>query len=124
MKLCITTATTEPPAKLDSRFGRSPFLAFVDTETDAVEFEENRLADGPSGVGSQVAQLICERGAHAVISGQIGPSAFAVLKAAGVPAYTTSAATLAEAIELFREGALTAAAAATGPGHHGGGGHT
>ncbi len=120
MKLCITTATTEAPARLDRRFGRSPFLTFVDTDTDETKIEENGLADGASGVGAKVAQLVAERGATVVITGQIGPSAFAVLDAAGIATYTTSATTVAEALALFREGRLDSAQAPTGPGHHGG----
>ena len=120
MRLCITTATTEAPARLDRRFGRSPFLTFVDTETNETQIEENSLADGASGVGAQVAQLVAQRGATAVITGQIGPSAFAVLDAAEIATYTTTATTVAEALTLFREGRLDSAQAPTGPGHHGG----
>lgn len=121
MKICITTATTEPPARLDARFGRSPWFTFHDTETGTSTVERNELAGGASGVGAQVAQLVAERGAQAVVTGQVGPSAFAVLKAAGIAAYTTSASTVDEAVELFKAGELEAAGAPTGPGHHGGG---
>ncbi|MFW6291430.1 MAG: NifB/NifX family molybdenum-iron cluster-binding protein [Spirochaetota bacterium] len=121
MTICITTATTDPPARLDSRFGRSLWFTFYDTETGTSTVERNDLAGGASGVGAQVAQLVAERGAQAVVTGQVGPSAFAVLKAAGVAAYTTSATTVDEAVELFGAGKLEAAGAPTGPGHHGGG---
>ncbi len=121
MKVCITTATADSPARLDSRFGRSPWFTFYDTGTGASTVERNEFADGASGVGAQAAQLVVERGAQAVVTGQVGPSAFAVLKAAGIAAYTTSAATVDEAVELFRAGKLEAAGAPTGPGHHGGG---
>ncbi len=123
MKVCITTATAEAPAKLDRRFGRAPWLTFHDTETAESHIERNDLANGASGVGAQTAQLVAERGADAVITGQVGPSAFAVLTAAGIPAYTTDATTIEEAIALFRDGKLESAGAATGPGHHGGGTH-
>jgi len=122
MKICITTATTDPPALLDSRFGRSPWFTFVDTKTGNVAIEKNELADGASGVGAQAAQLVADRGATAVITGQVGPSAFAVLKAAGVVAYTTRAQTVTEALDLYKEGKLEPAGAATGAAHSGGGG--
>lgn len=121
MKVCITTATTDAPARLDARFGRAPWFTFYDTETGESKVEPNDLADGASGVGAQAAQLVAERGAVAVVTGQVGPSAFAVLKAAGIAAYTTSAATVDEAVELFQTGKLEPAGAPTGPGHHGGG---
>ena len=121
MKVCITTATTDSPARLDARFGRAPWFTFYDTDTGASAVERNELAGGASGVGAQAAQLVAERGAEAVVTGQVGPSAFAVLKAAGIPAYTTDAPTVDEAVELFRAGKLEAVGAPTGPGHHGGG---
>jgi predicted Fe-Mo cluster-binding NifX family protein len=122
MTICITTATTDAPALLDARFGRSPWFTFVDTETGDVTIEKNELADGASGVGAQAAQFVADRGVNAVITGQVGPSAFAVLKAAGIAAYTTEAQTVAEALDLYKEGRLEAAGAATGPSHGGGGG--
>jgi predicted Fe-Mo cluster-binding NifX family protein len=121
MKVCITTATTDSPARLDARFGRAPWFTFYDSDTGASVVERNELAGGASGVGAQAAQLVAERGTEAVVTGQVGPSAFAVLKAAGIPAYTTDALTVDEAVELFRAGKLEAAGAPTGPGHHGGG---
>lgn len=121
MRVCITTATTDAPARLDARFGRAPWFTFLDTDTGESTVERNELADGASGVGAQAAQLVAERGAEVVITGQVGPSAFAVLKAAGIAAYTTTATTVEEALAAFRDGKLEAAGEPTGPGHHGGG---
>lgn len=120
MKVCITTATTEGEPRLDPRFGRSPWFTFVDTESGAREVEENERAGGARGVGAQVAQYVAERGVDAVITGQVGPSAFQVLEAAGIAAYTTDAATVAEALDAFRAGTLVRVGAATTHAHHGG----
>ncbi|MFW5688144.1 MAG: NifB/NifX family molybdenum-iron cluster-binding protein [Spirochaetota bacterium] len=118
MIVCLTTAGTGD-ATLDERFGRAGAFVFVDTENGASREIANGYAGGASGVGAQVAQFIVNEGAEAVITGQVGPSAFRVLEAAAIPAYTTSARTVSDALEELRAGSLERAGAPTGPGHHG-----
>ncbi|MFW6247806.1 MAG: NifB/NifX family molybdenum-iron cluster-binding protein [bacterium] len=119
MTICITTDANGDGAKVDPRFGRAPFFTFVDTESGASRVVANVYASGASGVGAQVAQMIAEHGAEAVVTGQVGPSAFRVLEAAGVTVYTSPAVPVAEAVESHRTGTLEQAGGATGPGHQG-----
>jgi predicted Fe-Mo cluster-binding NifX family protein len=121
MTVCITTDTTEPGARVDQRFGRAPRFTFVDTETGESTVVANEYGSGASGVGAQVGQMVAERGAQAVITGQVGPSAYRVLEVAGITVYTTPPIPVVEAVEAFRSGTLTKADAPTGPGRHGGG---
>lgn len=117
MKVCITTAGAEAGDRLDSRFGRSPCFTFVDTESGDVRTEPNTYADGAGGVGARVAQFIAERGTQAVITAQVGPSAFAVLDAAGIEAYVSTAATVTEALAEFVEGRLERVSSPADPKH-------
>jgi predicted Fe-Mo cluster-binding NifX family protein len=117
MKVCITTATTEPEAKLDARFARCRYFTFIDTETGELEIEENPFTGGANGVGTRVGQYLAERGTEAVITSQVGPSAFTVLQAAGITAYASGAATIHEALADFRSGLLERIAEPSGAKH-------
>ena len=119
MKVCITTAGTEPEAKMDARFARCRYFTFVDTESGAIEFVENRFAGGANGVGTRVGQYLAEQGADVVITSQVGPSAYAVLQAAGIEAYSSNASTIHEALAEYREGTLTRITEPTGSKHAG-----
>jgi predicted Fe-Mo cluster-binding NifX family protein len=119
MTICITTATTDRDPLLDARFGRSPYYTFVDLETGETHVEPNELAEGAGGVGAQAAQFVAERGATALVTGQIGPNAFRVLQAAGVATYTTRERSVADALRAYREGRVERVAAPTAAGHQG-----
>lgn len=119
MTICITTSSDDPDPQVDARFGRSPYFTFVDTETKETRVEPNAFTGGAHGVGAQSAQYVADCGAHAVITGQVGPNAFRVLEAAGIPAYTISAATVSQAVQALSEGRLERAGGPTGPGHGG-----
>lgn len=100
-------------------FGRAPVYVFVDSETMDFEAAENPAIGATGGAGIQAAQFVVERGAEAVITGNVGPNAFDVLQAAGVSAFLFEGGTVREAVEALREGRLAAAGGATGPQHAG-----
>ena len=119
MTICITTATTDPDSPLEVRFGRSPYYTFVDLETNETHVERNELAGGAGGVGAQAAQYVAERGAEAVVTGQVGPNAFRVLQAAGVATYTTTERTVSGALRAYREGRVQKVDGPTAASHQG-----
>jgi predicted Fe-Mo cluster-binding NifX family protein len=104
---------------------------FVDTETadkdhpadkhHPMEFEavENPAIAAPGGAGIQAAQFIVERGAQAVVTGNMGPNAFSVLQSAGVPVYLFDGGTVRQAVEACRQGRLSIAGQASAPAHAG-----
>jgi predicted Fe-Mo cluster-binding NifX family protein len=69
------------------------------------------------GAGIQAAQLLVNLGVEAVITGHVGPKAFRTLKAAGVNIYLSEAATVEEALHLFRENLLSRTDEANVQGH-------
>lgn len=69
------------------------------------------------GAGIQSAQTVAAGGAQALVSGHCGPKAFRVLAAANIKVYTTTAATVSEALALFQEGKLTENSGADVEGH-------
>ena len=52
-------------------------------------------------------QLVADKGATAVITGNVGPNAMNVRNAAGIEVYRGSGATVKENVELFKKGALS-----------------
>ena len=80
MKIAISATDNSLDASVDSRFGRCAWFIVVDSETMGYEAVKNENADAASGAGTSCAQLVLEKGAHAVISGRVGPNAHEVLK--------------------------------------------
>jgi len=118
MKIALTTSGKDLNAPLDSRFGRAPQFLIYDLEAGTFEVVDNdQNLNASQGAGIQSAQNIARLGAKALVTGHCGPKAFRVLQAAGIKIYNTSAATVAEAIDQYRTGKLTEAAAADVEGH-------
>jgi len=113
MRIVISANGADLDAPTSPIFGRCSTFVFVDTETLAYEALPNPALDAAGGAGIQAAQAVLERGAEAVIAGSLGPNAFRVIQAAGVPAYALVGATVREVVTAFRQNQL---AAITNPG--------
>lgn len=123
MKIAITSNGANLDSPTSPVFGRCPMVVLVDTETLQFEAIENPAIAAPSGAGIQAAQLVVERGAQAVVTGNVGPNALDVFQSAGVPIYLFSDGTVQDAVEAFVDGKLqpfavsnAQAAAGTGAG--------
>ena len=113
MKLAFTTSGDRLEAPLDSRFGRAPAFLIYDLDSGSCARVDNLPnLNAVQGAGVQAAQAVIRAGAQAVITGHCGPKAFKVLCAANVKIYHSNAATVAEALEQYRQGLLPQAAAA------------
>jgi predicted Fe-Mo cluster-binding NifX family protein len=119
MKLCISSTGKDPQAAVDPRFGRAAGYVFVDTESKTFESVENPAAMAGGGAGTKAAQLVIDRGAQAVLTGNIGPNAFAVLNAAGIKIYTGVSGTVQDAVDAFSGGSLKPVGAPTAAAHAG-----
>ena len=120
MKVAFTTSGDSLDAPMDDRFGRAPRILVYDLESSSfvmLDNEENMNA--AQGAGVKTAEVIVLAGAGSVVTGHCGPSAFRVLHAAGVRILLTSAVTVAEALDLYRSGSLTAIGSPDVSGHHG-----
>ena len=74
-------------SRISSRFGRCPFLAFVDIadgEVKSVNIVPNQAASMPMGAGMAVAQLVISSGASEVIGSNFGPNVSAAFQQAGL----------------------------------------
>jgi predicted Fe-Mo cluster-binding NifX family protein len=123
MRIAVTSDGAGLDAPASPVFGRCPSYLFVDTETLLWEAVDNPARGAPGGAGIQAAQFVIERGAQAVVTGQVGPNATGVFQAAGVPVYLFSSGTVREAVAAFQAGTLPLAQAGSrGRGKGGGGG--
>jgi len=71
-------------------FARCPYFIIVEIENQKIEkFEaiKNESENQMSGVGISAAQLMAEKNVNAVITGNVGPRAFDVLKQFNIGIY-------------------------------------
>ena len=121
MKIAISATGNMMESQMDQRFGRAASFIIVETETMAYEALDNGAAADSGGAGISAAQLVADKDALAVITGNVGPNAMNVLKAANIQIYKGSAASVKENVELFKKGALEKIST-TVPAHFGMGG--
>lgn len=119
MEIVVTANGKHLDGPISPVFGRCPTYLFVDTETLAFEAVENPAISASAGAGIQAAQFIVERGARALLTGNIGPNAANALQAADVPVYQIFEGTARQAVEMFRQGRLNPISGANVPSHRG-----
>ena len=120
MKVTITSQGNGLDSPVDPRFGRAKFFIVADSETDEFSAVDNvQNLNAAQGAGIQAGRTVVGLGAEAVITGHVGPKAFATLQAGGVAVYSGATGTVAEALEQFKAGALQQAENADVEGHWG-----
>jgi predicted Fe-Mo cluster-binding NifX family protein len=122
MKVAISSTGTDLDAQVDPRFGRCQYLAFVNSETKEFEVLNNEGSMASGGAGVQATQLVVQKGATALITGNLGPNAASALSAAGIKVYLVPGGTVRQAMESFKEGKLKEVSGPSVPLHFGMGG--
>ena len=118
MKVAITSQGSDLSSPVDPRFGRAKSFIVVDTETHAFEAHDNtQNLNAAQGAGVQAGRTVAELGAEAVVTGHVGPKAFATLQAAGVKIYIGAQGSVKEALEQFKAGQLSCVDQANVEGH-------
>jgi len=106
VRIAIASTGKTLESEVDQRFGRAAYFVIVDTETmNFSTFANDRVAaEAEAGVGA--ARAVAGAGVRGVLTGNCGPNAERILRAAGVRLYSPVAGTVLEAIELFQSGRL------------------
>ena len=118
----IVVATTASGGLKDvviPQFGRARTFTFVEIsngEIVSVEVLQNPAFEMPSGAGVRAAQLVIDKGAKVVITGNVGMKAMDVLKKAGIKIYDGAGLTVEDAIRKFIRGELEEITVARGGG--------
>ncbi|MBN1861225.1 MAG: NifB/NifX family molybdenum-iron cluster-binding protein [Candidatus Thermoplasmatota archaeon] len=122
MKICVSSTGKDLNASVDQRFGRCQYFLIIDMETMNVKTISNQSAVSSGGAGVQAAQIVTKEEVDAVITGNIGPNAFQILKTAGIKMFTGAEGTIKNAIESYKMGSLKETGSANVESHVGIGG--
>lgn len=107
MRVVVTSQGPALDSLADPRFGRARYLILMDTDTGEFSAVDNDVnLNASQGAGIQTGKKVVELKAQAVITGHMGPKAFAVLNAGGVAVYTDSSGTVGQVVEHFMAGTL------------------
>jgi predicted Fe-Mo cluster-binding NifX family protein len=118
MKIAITATDKTPDAEVDPRFGRARFFAIFDTDSDSIEYVDNKInLEAQSGAGVQAASNVVGTGAAVVITGNCGPKAFKTLSEGNVKIAIGATGSISEVIEKFKKGEFKYAESANVEGH-------
>jgi predicted Fe-Mo cluster-binding NifX family protein len=118
MKIVITAEGPNMESPIDPRFGRAKYFLLIDSETGSSTAHDNaQNLNAAQGAGIQAAQNVVGLGAEAVLTGNVGPKAFATLQAGQVAIYTGATGTVRDALDQWRSNKLQAAGKANVQGH-------
>lgn len=105
-KVAVSSEGPNLDSRVDARFGRCGGFAIVELETMNIEYVDNGTSQTMSqGAGIQAAENVANAGAQVLLSGYVGPKAFAALQAAGIGiGQDVDGMTVGEAVEKFKQG--------------------
>ena len=107
MKIALPVDGDSLEGMIAGSFGRTKKFIIADKDTLEYELRDNdQNLQAAQGAGIQSAQNIAEYGAEAVISLNLGPKAFKVLKGSGIAVYEGKKGSIRENIEAFKAGEL------------------
>jgi len=105
MKVLVSSTGKDLESDVSDVFARCPFFIIADIENKSIkklEVFENISSKKSGGAGIAAAQVVVEKGAEAIISGNMGPRAKDVLTQFGVKMYKGTG-KVGNALELFFE---------------------
>ena len=108
MKVAVSSIGKGLESKVSTVFGRCPYFIIAEIEgkkIQKIEAVENMSAGQKGGAGISSATEVVEKGAKAVITGNLGPRASDVLKQFKIEAYKGSG-SVKEALQKFMENKL------------------
>ncbi|ABZ83729.1 conserved hypothetical protein [Heliomicrobium modesticaldum Ice1] len=119
MKVLITSTGPSLDDQVDERFGRARWLLLVDTDSRTLleALDNHRQVNAMQGSGIKVAEIAGEKGAEWVLTGFVGPKAFAALQAMDIRIGQGVKGTARQVVESFLRGDFTAAEAPNAESH-------
>jgi predicted Fe-Mo cluster-binding NifX family protein len=118
MKIAVTSTGKDLSSDLDLRFGRAAYFIIVDPESMKYEVIENKQnLNLPQGAGIQAGKIIVDNKVDALITGNLGPNAFKVLKNSGVQVMIGTSGCIRDVILKYKNGELKSFQGPTVEGH-------
>jgi len=90
VKIAVSSTGKHFNGKVSEVFARCPYFVIAEIKDGKIEKNEaieNKSTDQMSGAGISAAQLMAEKNVNAVITGNMGPRAFDVLKQFNIEVY-------------------------------------
>lgn len=106
VKVLVTADGENLDANVDTKFARAPYFLVVDTENLSFEAIKNESANEFGGAGVKAAQSVIDKEVEAIITGNIGPNAYQVLRRAGIKMFRAGGKKVREVIEDFKNNKL------------------
>ena len=118
MTIAITATGKDMSSNVDPRFGRAKYFIVVDTDTnEAAAHDNTQNLNAAQGAGIQAGETVARLGAAAVITGNVGPKAFAALRAGGISVFIGAGGSVRETIDQLKAGRLKQAEKPTAESH-------
>ena len=114
MKIAISATGRSIDSIIEPKFERCHFFLILDLEKNLLLPTENKTKDRPHEIGGAIGHLIVNEGIDAVITTDIGPSAFTIFKRYEIKIYRAEG-IIEDAIRLLQEGKLSELTKATVP---------
>jgi len=106
MKIAIATIEPDLNSEVSPVFGRAPYFLIFDLRTNDLKSIPNPALKARKGAGILASQLMVSEKVEAVISGNFGPNAFAVLQMAKIKLFPVFGVKAKEAIEKYKNNEL------------------
>ena len=106
MKIAVPCSEKDINGPIYQAFGRAPYFLIVDSESMGYEIIENAAMNAGGGAGIQAAQIVADSGAEVLIAPRCGQNAANVLMPAGVKLMKAVSGTIAEVVDLYKQGKL------------------
>ena len=119
MNIAICSQGPYLDSPVDQRFGRCAYFIIINPDSGEFAAEANPGVHAAGGAGVQAVQFLGDKGVDAVLAGNVGPKAAAALSAGRIKVYGGINGTVAESIELYRQGKLQLVSESTVPSHFG-----
>ena len=119
VKIAISATGPGLDADVDPRFGRCQYFIIIDAETMQFEALENSSAAAAGGAGISAAQMVANKGAEVVLTGNCGPNAYQTLSAAGVQVISGVSGTVRDAVQAHKAGKFRPSAQPNVASHYG-----
>ena len=104
MKIAISSTGSSLDDQVDPRFGRCACFIIIDSETMRHEAIPNQNVSSTSGAGISSAQLMVDKGATVVLTGNLGHKAANVFDASGTKMVTGVSGPVGEAVRRYASG--------------------
>ena len=101
MKVVVSSEGIKKESILDKRFGRAKNFILFDSDRNVYEVIDNTAKEGAHGAGPKAAQLVIENNADVLITGNLGPKAYAVIDETNIESFRSKEVSIQKNIEYY-----------------------